>query len=97
MRTIAIPFMRGEYLDFWKIVKLDDSLYAKALTNPNIVRLDGKTKDVIESILKKERTRLIRERWTIAKAKASMKLYQAEKEFWKDLSVAKMKKGTITL
>jgi len=97
MRTIAIPFMRGEYLDFWKIVRMDDSLYAKAISNPNIVRLDGKTKDVIESILKKERTRLIRERWTIAKAKASVKLYQAEKEYWKELAKSKTKQGTIVL
>ena len=97
MRTIAIPFIRGGYLDFWKIVRMDDSLYAKAISNPNIVRLDGKTKDVIESILKKERTRLIRERWTIAKAKASVKLYQVEKEYWKELAKSKTKQGTIVL
>ena len=97
MRTIAIPFIRGEYLDFWKIVRMDDSLYAKAIANPNIVRIDGKTKDNIEKILKTEKIRLIRERWTVAKAKASIKLFHAEKQYWKELSISKAKQGTIVL
>lgn len=97
MRTIAIPFIQEGYLNFWKIVKMDDSLYAKAIVNPNIVRIDGRTKENIEEILKNEKKRLIHEQWTVAKAKASMKLYRAEKQFWKDLSVAKLKTGTAVL
>lgn len=97
MRTIAIPFIRGEYLDFWKIVRIDDSLYTKAVANPNIVRIDGRTKENIEQILKAEKTRLKREQWTVAKAKASMRVFTAEKNYWKELSKANIKQGTIVL
>lgn len=97
MRTIAIPFMRGEYLDFWKIVRMDESLYSRALYNPNIVRIDGKAKENIEQILKAEKTRLLREQWTIAKAKADIKISRKVKDYWKELSVASYKQGTIVL
>jgi hypothetical protein len=98
MRTVAIPFIRGGYLNFWKIVRMDDALYSRALwTNHSIVRIDGRTSEQAEAILKAEKTRLIRERWDIAKAKASCRIFQAEKTFWKELSVANIKQGTITL
>ena len=98
MRTVAIPFIREGYLNFWKIVKMDDALYSKAVwTNHNIVRLDGRTSEQADAILKSERTRLLKERWDIAKAKASIRIFNSEKQFWKDLSVARLKQGTMVL
>ena len=39
---IAIPYKQGEYLNFWKIVKIDANLYAEAhMRCPDIVKLDG--------------------------------------------------------
>lgn len=77
---------------------MDDELYRRAMwTNSNIVRLDGRTKENIEQILKAEKTRLKREQWTVAKAKASMRVFTAEKNYWKELSKANTKQGTIVL
>ena len=98
MRTIAIPFKRGEFIDFWKIVKVPDELYREVvLSNRGCVRIDGRDKGTIEKILKEEKTRLIKEKWEVSKAKASIKLYQAEKQYWKELSKANNKLGTIIL
>lgn len=97
MPVVAIPFSKEGYLGFWKIVKMDESLYSRAIYNPNIVRIDGKAKENIEQILKSEKTRLIREHWTVAKAKADIKLSRKIKDYWKELSVASYKQGTITL
>ena len=99
-KTIAVPFCAGEYLDFWKIIKVSENLYKEAVIRcAGVVNITNRLYDKksLEKLLKTEKTRLKREQWTVERAKASMKLYQAEKEFWKDLSVAKMKKGTITL
>lgn len=71
MRTVAIPFIREGYLNFWKIVKMDDALYSKAIwENHSIIRIDGRTKEQVESLLKSERTRLLKQRWEVSKAKA---------------------------
>ena len=98
MRTIAIPFMRGEFIDFWKIVRMDESLYKRALwTCSGLVCIDGKTREQAEAILKAEKTRLLRERWDIEKAKATLRTSRKIKDYWKELSVACYKQGTITL
>ena len=97
MPVVAIPFSKEGYLNFWNIVKMDESLYSRALYNPNIVRIDGQAKENIEQILKAEKTRLIREQWTIAKAKADIKLSRKVKDYWKELSVASYKQGTVVL
>lgn len=98
MIAIAIPFAKGGFIDFWKIVKIDESMYREALLrNPYIIRLDVRSVANSESILKAEKTRLLREQWSIAKKKAMVRLSRAEKQYWNQFSTKKIKIGTITL
>ena len=98
MIAIAIPFAKGGFIDFWNIVKIDESKYREALLrNPYIIRLDVRSVANSESILKAEKTRLLREQWSIAKKKAMIKLSRAEKQYWNQFSTKKIKMGTIVL
>lgn len=98
MIAIAIPFAKGGFIDFWNIVKIDESKYMEALLqNPYIIRLDVRSVANSESILKAEKTRLIREQWTIAKKKAMIRISKAEKQYWNQFSTTKIKTGTIVL
>lgn len=98
MRVVAIPFHKEGFINFWKIVKITDEAYIRALEgNTGIIVLNGKTPENIEEILKREKTRLEREKWEVAKAKAMMRLSSAEKLFWKELTNSKVNPGTLYL
>ena len=99
-KIIAVPFCAGEYLNFWKIVSVSDELYSQAiLRNSGVLNITNriKIKTELEKLLRAEKTRLMREQWSSEKAKASIKVFQNEKQYWKDLSTARLKIGTTVL
>ena len=82
MIAIAIPFAKGGFIDFWNIVKIDESKYREALLrNPYIIRLDVRSVANSESILKAEKTRLLREQWTTRKSMCAYRISRAEKVY----------------
>ena len=82
---IAIPYNKGEYLDFWKIVKIPNDLYMQVVDRcVDVVKLDGVVDK--EGFLKYWKQMLREKKRDIDKfdkAKASLRVIGAQKQFQK--------------
>ena len=98
---IAIPYNKGEYLDFWKIVKIPSDLYMQVVDRcVDVVKLDGVVDK--EGFLKywknmlREKTNEMRK---LDKAKSMVRTIGTIKQYQKAMAKQMVEKtiGTIVL